>query len=119
MQDLQGKLALVTGGGKGIGRVIAHKLAARGAHVIVNFFHSLAEARQTRDEIAAAGGQVEIIRASVARKDQVARMFAEIEERHGYLDILVNNAASGALVPVSEATEEYFDRTLNTNLKGS
>ena len=119
MQDLQGRLALVTGGAKGIGKVIAQKLAARGAHVIVNFFHSLDEAKRTRDELAAAGAQVEIIRASVSRQDQVARMFADIEQRHGHLDILVNNAAAGAMVPMDQVTDEYFDRAFGTNLKGA
>ena len=119
MQDLKGKIALVTGGAKGVGKVIAHKLAARGAHVIINFFHSLSEAKATRDELLAVGAQVEIVRASVARQDQVARMFDEIEQRHGHLDILVNNAAAGAMVPMSEVTEEFFDRALGTNLKGA
>ncbi|MEO8630143.1 MAG: glucose 1-dehydrogenase, partial [Betaproteobacteria bacterium] len=119
MNDLEGKLALVTGGAKGIGKVIATKLAARGAHVIVNFFHSLEEAKRTRDELTATGATVEILRASVSREDQVARMFADIAQRHGHLDILINNAAAGAMVPMDQVTEEYFDRALGTNLKGA
>ncbi|MBN9391606.1 MAG: SDR family oxidoreductase [Chloroflexi bacterium] len=119
MRDLEGKLALVTGGGKGLGKVIATKLAERGAHVIINFFHSLEAAKQTRAELEATGAKVEVMRASVARKDQVDRMFNEIEEKFGYLDILVNNAASGAFVGTEGVTEDFFGRALDTNLKGS
>ncbi len=119
MRDLEGKLALVTGGGKGLGKVIAARLAERGAHVIVNFFHSLEQAKQTKAELEAAGARVDIMRASVARKDQVDKMFNEIESKYGHLDILVNNAASGAFLPIDEVTDEYFSRALDTNLKGS
>jgi 3-oxoacyl-(acyl-carrier-protein) synthase/NAD(P)-dependent dehydrogenase (short-subunit alcohol dehydrogenase family) len=119
MRDLEGKLALVTGGGKGVGRVIARQLADRGAHVIVNFFHSLDAAKQVKAELEASGARVDVIRASVAQPHQVDRMFEEIEQKHGHLDILVNNAASGAFVPVAGVTEEFFARALDTNLKGS
>lgn len=119
MKDLEGKLALVTGGGKGVGKVVARNLAARGADILVNFFHSLDQAKQTKAELEASGASVELLRASVARPDQVAKMFEEIEERWGYLDILVNNAASGKLVPPSAVDEDAFARALDTNLKGS
>ena len=119
MKDLEGKLALVTGGGKGIGKVVAGRLAARGAHILLNFFHSLDQAKQTKAELEAAGAAVDLVRASVAQKVQVARMFEEIEEKYGYLDILINNAAAGRLVPVSGVDEEAFARALDTNLKGS
>jgi NAD(P)-dependent dehydrogenase (short-subunit alcohol dehydrogenase family)/3-oxoacyl-(acyl-carrier-protein) synthase len=119
MGELDGKLALVTGGARNIGKAIARELAARGAHVIVNFFHALDEAKRTRAELEEAGARVDLIRASVARPDQVTRMFAEIEQRFGHLDILVNNAASGALLPLDEVTDEHLDRGFDTNLKGA
>ena len=118
-EDLEGKLALVTGGGKGIGKVVAGRLAARGAHILLNYFHSLDQAKQTKAELEAAGAAIDLVRASVAQKVQVARMFEEIEEKYGYLDILINNAAAGRLVPVSGVDEEDFARALDTNLKGS
>ena len=118
-RDLEGKVALVTGGGKGVGKVLSRKLAARGAQVIVNYFHSQTEARATIEEITAAGGMAEALRASVARKEQVERMFQEIEKRFGRLDILINNAAAGAMVPMADVTDEYFDRALDTNVKGA
>jgi NAD(P)-dependent dehydrogenase (short-subunit alcohol dehydrogenase family)/3-oxoacyl-(acyl-carrier-protein) synthase len=117
--DLNGKLVLVTGGAKGVGKAIASRFAARGAHVIINFFHSLDDSKRTAVELRALGAMVDVIRASVARKDQVERMFDEIEAKFGRLDILVNNAASGALISVDDVAEEHFDRALDTNLKGA
>jgi NAD(P)-dependent dehydrogenase (short-subunit alcohol dehydrogenase family)/3-oxoacyl-(acyl-carrier-protein) synthase len=118
MRELTGKLALVTGGARGVGKAIALEFAARGAHVLVNYFHSHAEAKATKAEIEANGGKADLLRASVARQDQTERMFEEIRSRFGYLDVLVNNAASGALVPVAEVTDEMLDRAADTNLKG-
>jgi NAD(P)-dependent dehydrogenase (short-subunit alcohol dehydrogenase family) len=88
MKDLQGKLALVTGGAKGVGKVIATLLAERGAHVLINFFHSLDAAKETKAELEALGARVDIIRASVALEAQVDRMFDQIEAEYGYLDVL-------------------------------
>src|SRR6478752_3798275 len=119
MKDLVGRIALVTGGGKGVGKVIARDLAERGAHVLINCFHSYDRAKQTQAELTALGARVDILRASVARKDQVDRMFDEIEERFGFLDILVNNAASGSLGPVDEITPEHFAKAIDANLQGS
>ncbi len=119
MKDLQGKLALVTGGAKGVGKVIATLLAERGAHVLINFFHSLDAAKQTKAELEALGARVDIIRASVALEAQVDRMFDQIEDEYGYLDILINNAASGSFTTFDDVDEATFDRSLDTNLKGS
>ncbi|MFB8198364.1 cytochrome P450 [Kitasatospora purpeofusca] len=117
-QELRGKIALVTGGARNVGKVIAKRLAADGALVVINHLHSPGPARETAEEIERAGGQAHVIRASVAVRGQVDRMFDEIEERFGGLDILVNNAANGALVPAGEVTDQLIDRALNTNLKG-
>ncbi|MEU8777266.1 SDR family oxidoreductase [Streptomyces sp. NPDC048606] len=116
--DLTGKVALVTGGARNVGKAIATTLAERGAHVLINYFHSHEQAKQTRDELRALGATVDIFRASVARPEQVTRMFEEIEQRVGRLDILVNNAANGALLSVDETTDADLDRALETNLKG-
>ncbi|MFS7875363.1 SDR family oxidoreductase [Streptomyces asiaticus] len=118
MKDLTGKVALVTGGSKGVGKAIARTLAARGADVVLNYFHSHDQAKRTRDELVADGARVELARASVARQEQVDRMFAEIEERHGRLDILVNSAANGALLPLAEVTDEDIAKAIDTNYKG-
>ncbi|PWK13932.1 SDR family oxidoreductase [Tumebacillus permanentifrigoris] len=119
MNDLKGKLALVTGGAKGVGKIIAKRLVEQNAHVILNYFHSLDAAKQTKAELEAMGARVDLIRASVAIQDQVDRMFDQIEAEYGYLDILVNNAASGVFADVEHTDEAAFDRALDTNLKGS
>lgn len=118
MSELRGKLALVTGGAHGVGRAITTALLERGAHVVVNYFHSHEAAKDTERELGSIG-PIELIRASVARTDQITRMFAEIEDRFGRLDILVNNAASGALVPDDEVTDAQLDLGWNTNVKGA
>ncbi|WP_432253607.1 SDR family oxidoreductase [Streptomyces sp. HNM1019] len=118
MNDLTGKVALVTGGSKGVGKAIARTLAARGADIVLNYFHSHDQAKRTRDELVASGARVELAWASVARQEQVDRMFAELEERHGRLDILVNSAANGALLPLAEVTDEDIAKAIDTNYKG-
>ncbi|MDN3028373.1 SDR family oxidoreductase [Streptomyces sp. S.PB5] len=118
MKDLTGKVALVTGGSRGIGKAIVRDLAARGADIVLNYFHSHDQAKQTRDELVAEGARVDLVRASVARQEQVDRMFQEIDRLHGRLDILVNNAANGALLPPDEVTDADLDKAIETNYKG-
>ncbi|MGW4563066.1 SDR family oxidoreductase [Streptomyces sp. NPDC004561] len=118
MKDLTGKVALVTGGSRGTGKAIVRDLAARGADIVLNYFHSHDQAKRTRDELLAGGTRVDLVRASVARQDQVDRMFREIDRLHGRLDILVNNAANGALLPPDEVTEDHLDKAIETNYKG-
>ncbi len=117
--DLAGRIALVTGASHGVGRIIATRLAAEGATVVVNYLRSPADARDAVAEITAAGGTAAAIRASVTQPSQLDAMFAEIEQRFGRLDILVNNAANGALLAASEVTDEHLNRALDTNFKGS
>ncbi len=119
MGELSGKLALVTGGAKNIGRAIADELAARGADLVINYFHSFEAAKQAKTELERAGTSVTLLRGSVAQQTHVDQMFDTIQVRHGHLDILVNNAAAGALVPADHLTDDYLDRAWNTNLKGS
>ncbi|KVN03265.1 MULTISPECIES: SDR family oxidoreductase [unclassified Burkholderia] len=116
---LLGKRVLVTGGAKNVGRAICRRFAEEGAHVIVNFFHSLDASKETAAELRALGATVDVVRASVAQPAQVERMFDEIEAKYGKLDILVNNAASGALLSVDDIEAAHFDRALDTNLKGA
>jgi len=119
MSDFQGKVALITGGGKGLGRITARLFVEQGATVIVNYFHSPEAAQRTQLELAKLGGRVHLIRASVAKQAQVDRMFDEIGELVGGIDILVNNAASGALVPFEQLDERQWQRAFDTNVKGA
>lgn len=115
---LDGKIALVTGGARAVGRAIALRLAADGALVIINHFRSPADARATKAEIEAAGGRAHIIRASVADAGQRDRMFDEIAATFGALDILVNSAANGRLAAGPAVDEAMIDLAIDTNLKG-
>ena len=117
---LAGKVALVTGGARSVGAVITRRLAAAGATVVVNHFHrSPAEARELCAEIERAGGTAVALRASVAREEQLDRMFAKIGELFGRLDILVNNAADGAFAGLDDVRPDQLDRAWQTNAKGS
>ena len=117
--EFEGKRVLITGGAKGIGKAIAKAFAKRGAQLIINYFHSHDDAKRTAEELSAAGVAVELMRASVAREDQVNRMFDEVESRFGGLDILINNAAHGVLLSNDEITDEHLDRAMNTNFRGA
>ncbi|MET9730476.1 SDR family oxidoreductase [Streptomyces sp. NPDC006458] len=116
--EFAGRVALVTGGAGSVGRVIVERLAQQGATVLLNCFHSYDAAKGVVHTLTAQGLDVRVVRASVAKPEQVERMFAEIGEEYGRLDILVNNAAAGSFVPFEEITEELLDRTYATNVKG-
>ncbi len=117
-RPLQNQVALVTGGGKRIGRAIALTLGRAGADVIVNYNQSKAEAQEVAREISAMGVHSVALRADVSRPKQVASMFRAVEKRFGRIDLLVNNA--GIFFPRSwdELEEKDFDRVLGANLKG-
>lgn len=116
---LQGKTALVTGSGRGIGRAVAVRLAAHGATVIVNA-RSGTEAQSAVDEILAAGGQASLALADLGDVAAITSMFGEIRTRHANLDILVNNAgvATGGMTPFDQATPEQFDAIFGLNVRG-
>ncbi|MGW2180349.1 SDR family oxidoreductase [Streptomyces sp. NPDC001732] len=118
-RDLDGKIALVTGGGKGVGAAISRELARHGALVVVNSFHSPQAAEETVASIRSAGGRAETLRASVAKHDQVTAMFATLAEKHGGVDILVNNAARGVFARFDDLTDFEWQRALDTNLHGA
>jgi enoyl-[acyl-carrier protein] reductase III len=117
--ELAGKLALVTGGGRGIGRAVALELAERGADVLVNYLRNSDAAEETAEAVRACGRRAETIRAHVGEPEKVERMFGEIAERWGYLDILINNAASGVIRPLRDLSTHHWDWTVNINARGS
>jgi enoyl-[acyl-carrier protein] reductase III len=117
--ELKGKLALITGGGRGIGRAIALELARRGVDVLVNYVRHPDDAQQTAAAVCQLGVRAETLRGNVGDEAQVQRMFDEVRQRFGYLDILVNNSASGVNRPAAELTAHHWDWTLNVNARGA
>lgn len=117
--SLKGKVALVTGGSRGIGRAIVERLARDGAAVAVNYATQSAAAEKLAGEITAAGGQAFAIQADISRVPDVVRLFDETIARFGKLDILVNNAGIMFVKPVSATTEAEFDRIFAINVKGT
>jgi enoyl-[acyl-carrier protein] reductase III len=117
--ELSGKLALVTGGGRGIGRAIVLELARRGSSVLINYVRHPDDAENTALAARKLGVQAETLRGNVADAEHVERMFAEVRERFGYLDVLVNNSASGVNRPATEVTPHHWDWTLNVNARGA
>ena len=118
MAALTGKVAIVTGASRGIGRAIAERFAQDGAAVVVNYSQSADQAKEVVVTIAARGGQAVAIQADMSRVPEIRRLFRETIARFGHLDILVNNAATFILKPMAEVTEEEFDTVLALNARG-
>ena len=116
---LSGKVALVTGASRGIGREIALTLAEYGAAVIVNYNGSEEKARQVVAEIEAKGGVAEAVQCSVADFEACGTMIQDMLAKYGHIDILVNNAGITKDNLVMKISEDDFDAVLNTNLKGT
>jgi enoyl-[acyl-carrier protein] reductase III len=112
---LAGKVALVTGASRGIGRAIAQKLASAGCDVAVNYYNSAEEAEALCAEIRAMGRRACALQASVGIPDSVDDMFVEFGKNFDHLDILVSNAASGVLKPALEMTLKHWRWCLETN----
>jgi 3-oxoacyl-[acyl-carrier protein] reductase len=117
MAGLKGRVALVTGGSRGIGRAIAISLAEAGAAVAVNYLSKAAEANAVVAAIHKQGGRAISVGADVSKAAAVNGMVAGIERELGPIDVLVNNAGIAINRPVDELTEEDFDLTMAVNLK--
>jgi 3-oxoacyl-[acyl-carrier protein] reductase len=116
---LEGKVALVTGSGRGIGRAIAGLFSEEGAAVAINYNHSEKDANLLRDEIQKVNRAAMTVRADVSQKTDVERMVAEVVNKFGRLDILVNNSGVHYVKDFFDSTEEMWDKTLDINLKGA
>jgi len=118
MFRLDGKVAVVTGGSRGIGRAIAVLLAKAGAHVVVNYAGNEAAARETLETIVAAGGRGELRQFSVSDEPAVQEAFKGILDTHKRIDILVNNAGIALDQILLRVKPEELERTFATNLAG-
>ncbi len=117
MAVLKGRVALVTGGSRGIGRAVAISLAEAGAAVAVNYLSKAGEAKAVVEAIHKLGGRAITVGADVSRAAAVTGIVAGVERELGPVDILINNAGIAINRPVEELTEEDFDRTMAVNLK--
>ena len=116
---LAGKVAIVTGASRGIGRAIALRFADEGAKVVVNYEARAADAAAVVDAITAGGGDAIAIAADVSSKPDVDRLVAETMDHYARIDILSNNAGIMVAKGVLETTEDEWDRTIDVNLKGA
>ncbi|MBN2186517.1 MAG: enoyl-[acyl-carrier-protein] reductase FabL [Dehalococcoidia bacterium] len=117
--SLEGKVAMVTGSGRGIGRAIALKLASQGADIVVNFFRRREAAEKTAKDIEAMGVKTELIRANIGDPAKIDEMFDTVASKFGHLDILINNAASGVGRSVLDVDVRAWEWTMNANARAS
>jgi len=115
--SLRGKVALVTGSSRGIGRAIALKLASEGADVIINYFRKRSAAELTAQEARDKGVTAHIIKANLGEPEKIDNMFNEIDAKFGRLDILINNAATGVARSALELDTRGWDWTMDVNAK--
>ncbi len=117
MFNMRGRVALITGGSRGIGRAIAIRLAEHGMDIVVNYVRHRQDAQDTAAEVEKYGQQCLIIKANVAKVGDVKAMFGVIAEEFGGVDVLVSNAASGVLKPVLELTERHWNWAMDINAR--
>ena len=117
MMDLSGKVALVTGGSRGIGRAIALRLAGQGAEVVITYVRHRNSAQETIDAITATGGKCRALRVNLADESSLMAMLDELRIHHSRLDIVISNAASGVLRPVRDLTSRHWDWAVNINAR--
>ena len=118
MASLKGKVAVVTGASRGIGRGIAERLAQDGASIVVNYTKSAGEAEKVVAGITNRGGIAMAVQADVSKVDDIRRLFHEAKKAYRRLDILINNAGIFWAKPLVEITEEEYDHMFAVNAKG-
>ena len=115
--DYEGKTALITGSGRGIGRAIALQFASLGSNVVVNYFRNREPAEDTAAEIMKLGVEVEIIKANVGDIDELTHLVSETDRVFGGLDFLISNAGSGYNRPIMEQRPKGWDWTMDINAR--
>ncbi len=116
MIDLSGRVALVTGGSRGIGRACVLRLAEAGADVIINYIAARSAAEEVAAAVLALGRRTAVVKADVAEPEDVAAMMDFVKETFGTLDILVSNAATGGFRPLLTTTPHQFEVAMSTNV---
>ena len=116
--DFTGKVALVTGGSRGIGRATALALARGGSDVLVNYLQNRDAATEVVEMIQSLGRRSMAVRANVGNQSEVDELFAQLDRAFGKLDILINNAGTGSLIPLEKITLDFWDSILRVDLTG-
>ena len=117
MGELSGRIALVTGASRGLGKGIALVLAEKGADVVVNYHASAAEAEEVAQACRQFGVRALALQANVGRADEVEALLRAIDEQLGPIDFLINNAGTSRAENIFDITEESWDALIQTNLK--
>ena len=117
-QRLQGKVAVVTGGSRGIGAAIAERLAADGAAVVVNYARGSEAAEKVVKRIQQNGGRAVAVKADVARREDVRALFEAADKAFGPVDVLVNNAGVAAFAPLDSIDDAHIEHLFGTNVRG-
>jgi NAD(P)-dependent dehydrogenase (short-subunit alcohol dehydrogenase family) len=117
--DLNGKVALVTGGAKRLGKTIVHALAERGCQLVVHYHTSQTEAEETLNELHASGHEAIVLQADITKEADVENMIKQAVERFGRIDVLVNNAAVFYRTPIDTVTFDDWEQIINVNLTGT
>lgn len=117
MSTLEGRVALITGAGRGLGADIAKDLARRGASVVLNYARSAEAAQKTVLEIEQDGGKACAIQADVSKPQEVAKLFDQAMAHFGHLDVVMNNSGMESFTPTLEVTEEEYDAVFGLNTR--
>jgi enoyl-[acyl-carrier protein] reductase III len=116
-KPLEGKIALVTGGTRGIGRAISLRLAEMGAQICINFFKTRSAAEETLEEVRKIGSDGMTVRCNVGNHPTLHKMFDSIKQKYGKLDIFVSNAALGMIGDIQDVDDKMWDMAMDVNAK--
>jgi enoyl-[acyl-carrier protein] reductase III len=116
-RDLEGRVALVTGGSRGIGRAVSEHLARRGANVVIAYLRKRGPAEETCAALEDHGVKAVALRANVGDEEQVRNMFEQVEEMFGRLDVLISNAATGVIRPFEDLDARAWSWTMDANAR--
>jgi NAD(P)-dependent dehydrogenase (short-subunit alcohol dehydrogenase family) len=114
MKKLEGKVAVITGGSSGIGLATAKRFLEEGAHVVITGRRET----ELKQAASAINGNVTTVVGDVSRLEELDRLYAVVQEKHGHIDILFANAGAGKIAPLAAATEAHFDQIFDVNVKG-